>query len=299
MEVITSFAGQVIRFVVSLQLWDILDILVIAFLIYRLLMLVHKTQFSNLFKGVLIIVVLMWLSAGRLRALNFLLGQVIDIGILALLILFQPEIRRMLERMGSSGTNILSFLSKPRVDAHTVQRAIDATVRACEEMSQSRTGVLIVFERSTSMDDVLRSGTRLDAELSVELMKNIFFINAPMHDGAMLVRQCRILGAGCMLPLSKNINLSRDLGMRHRAGIGISESSDAVVVLVSEETGAISVAVGGLLKRHLTADTLRQLLLNELMPRAEQAEEDKTQKKGKLIRWLLQKEETNDASEDR
>ena len=140
---------------------------------------------------------------------------------------------------------------------------------ACTEMSQTRTGALIVFEREILLDDMVRSGTVLDAAVSSELLKNIFFVKAPMHDGAVIVRHGRVLGAGCMLPLSKNVNLSRDLGMRHRAGIGMSENSDAVVVIVSEETGSISVAVGGMLKRHLMAETLENLLRNELLPREE------------------------------
>ena len=131
-----------------------------------------------------------------------------------------------------------------------------------------------MFERKLLLDDIVRSGTTLDAAVSSELLKNIFFVKAPMHDGAVIIRQGRILGAGCMLPLSKNVNLSRDLGMRHRAGIGMSENSDAVVVIVSEETGSISVAIGGMLKRHLMPETLRQLLCNELMPQPEE-ESDK------------------------
>ena len=141
-------------------------------------------------------------------------------------------------------------------------------------MSQSRTGALIVFEREILLDDMVRSGTVLDASVSSELLKNIFFVKAPMHDGAVIVRHGRVLGAGCMLPLSKNVNLSRDLGMRHRAGIGMSENSDAVVVIVSEETGSISVATGGMLKRHLKPETLDNLLRNELLPQ-EEAETDK------------------------
>ena len=141
-------------------------------------------------------------------------------------------------------------------------------------MSQTRTGALIVFEREILLEDMVRSGTVLDASVSNELLKNIFFVKAPMHDGAVIVRHGRVKAAGCMLPLSKNVNLSRDLGMRHRAGIGMSENSDAVVVIVSEESGSISVAVGGMLKRHLKPETLENLLRNDLLPR-EELEEDR------------------------
>ena len=273
MEMIAGAAQQVWNLILSLRFWDVLDILVIAYLVYRLLLLVRRTNTSRLLKGVLLILLALWLSSGRLRALNYLLSHIVDIGILALLILFQPEIRRVLEQMGSSRWNVLEFFARPQVDRQSLEQAISQTVAACGDMSRSRTGALIVFERHIQLDEVLRSGTKLDAEVSSELLKNIFFVKAPMHDGAVIIRQGRVLGAGCMLPLSRNVNLSRDLGMRHRAGIGMSENSDAVVVLVSEETGSISVAVGGMLKRHLMSNTLEQLLRNELLPR--EADEDK------------------------
>ena len=153
-----------------------------------------------------------------------------------------------------------------------IENAIAQTVLACTEMSKTRTGVLIVFEREMALDDIARTGTIVDARVSSELLKNIFFVKAAMHDGAVIMRDGRLLAGGCMLPLSKNVNLSRDLGMRHRAGIGMSENSDAVVVIVSEETGSISVAIGGMLKRHLQAETLSQLLHNELMPQQEETD---------------------------
>ncbi len=173
--------------------------------------------------------------------------------------------------MGSR--RIVAFFSHTE-NTNVLEHAITQTVLACTEMSQSRTGALIVFEREILLDDMLRSGTTLDAAVSNELLKNIFFVKAPMHDGAVIVRHGRVQGAGCMLPLSRNVNLSRDLGMRHRAGIGMSENSDAVVVIVSEETGAISVAIGGMLKRHLKSETLEILLRNELLPQ-EDSNEDK------------------------
>lgn len=286
MEVVMNAVQWVINLIQSLRLWDVLDILVIAYLVYHLIMLVHRTNSSRILKGVLVVLLAVWLSTGRLRALNFILSNVVDIGILAVLILFQPEIRRILEQVGSSRVNVLSLFARPQVDNQVIERAIKETVEACGDMSKSRTGALIVFEREIQLDEMVRSGTRLDAELSSELLKNIFFVKAPMHDGAAIVRQGRVLGAGCMLPLSRNVNLSRDLGMRHRAGIGMSENSDAVVVLVSEETGSISVAVGGMLKRHLMMDTLEQLLRNELLP---QKEEDKAKSATKVPMDLIKK----------
>ena len=243
------------------------------------------------------VIIALWLSSGRLRALNFLLNHIVEWGVVALLVLFQPEIRRVLEQVGSSRQPFLELFSKPQVDRHTIEGAISQTVSACGDMSKSRTGALIVFERHIQLDEVLRSGTKLDAEVSSELLKNIFFVKAPMHDGAVIVREGRVLGAGCMLPLSRNVNLSRDLGMRHRAGIGMSENSDAVVVLVSEETGSISVAVGGMLKRHLMTETLEQLLRNELLPQPED-DGEKNGKKRKGLKSLLAKEKKDGGKED-
>ena len=294
MEVLTNVIERASSFVLSLELWDLLDILVIAYLVYRLLLLVRRTNTSRLLKGVLVVIIALWLSAGRLRALNFLLNYIVEWGVVALLVLFQPEIRRVLEQVGSSSLPFLQFFSKPRVDRQAIEQAISQTVSACGDMSKSRTGALIVFERHNQLDEMLRSGTKLDAEVSSELLKNIFFVKAPMHDGAVIVREGRVLGAGCMLPLSRNVNLSRDLGMRHRAGIGMSENSDAVVVLVSEETGSISVAVGGMLKRHLMTETLEQLLRNELLP---QPEEDEGEKRTGL-KALLGKEKKDGGKAD-
>ena len=277
MEMFTKAAQELaqkfVSFVLSLQFWDILDILVITFLIYHLLLLVRRSNASRLLKGVLFVIVALWFSTERLKVFNYLLSFVVEWGVLAMFILFQPEIRRILEQMGSSSIPCLDIFKKPQVDREIIENAIQETVSACGDMSKSRTGALIVFERHIQLDDALRSGTKLDAEVSSELLKNIFFVKAPMHDGAALVRDGRVLGAGCMLPLSRNVNLSRDLGMRHRAGIGMSENSDAVVVLVSEETGSISVAVGGMLKRHLMTETLEQLLRNELLPQPEEGKE--------------------------
>ena len=202
----------------------------------------------------------------NMNSINFLMDQLVRWGVVALIVLFQPEIRRILEEVGSR--RFIAFFTRTEAGS-AVEQAIDQTVLACTEMSQSRTGALIVFEREILLDDMVRSGTMLDAAVSSELLKNIFFVKAPMHDGAVIIRHGRMLGAGCMLPLSKNVNLSRDLGMRHRAGIGMSENSDAVVVIVSEETGSISVAIGGMLKRHLKPETLENLLRNELLPQEE------------------------------
>lgn len=274
MPVVSVWIENVWRYLLLTRFTDVLDVALMAFLLYKLLTLLKTTSGTNLLKGVLIFLAVLFLSSIlHLNGISFILSRMLEWGVLALIILFQPEIRRVLEQVGSQRLKFLSIFS--REDTVTeMEKTIAQTVLACTEMSQSRTGALIVFERELLLDDLVRSGTVLDASVSSELLKNIFFVKAPMHDGAVIIRNGRVLGAGCMLPLSKNVNLSRDLGMRHRAGIGMSENSDAVVVIVSEETGSISVAIGGMLKRHLKPETLENLLRNELLPQ-ESEQEDK------------------------
>ena len=233
-------SGWILRYLLSIEISDILDIALMAFILYKIFTLVQSTKAASLVKGLMIfLAALVVSSALHLNGINYIMRSMANLGLLALIVLFQPEIRRVLEQVGSRRFTAL-FIHEETVGA--VEQAISQTVLACTEMSQTRTGALIVFEREMQLDDMVRSGTVLDATVSGELLKNIFFVKAPMHDGAVIVRHGRVLGAGCMLPLSKNVNLSRDLGMRHRAGIGMSENSDAVVVIVSEETGSISVA---------------------------------------------------------
>lgn len=270
MDKLMSVIENIGRYLLLIRPMDLVDMAIIAFLIFRLLKMVKSKRAENILKGVAVFLLALWVSQVlQLNAINYVLTHIVSVGVLALIILFQPELRQLLENLGSRNIRLLRILS-PEERTSELDRAIDQTVIACTEMSKSRTGVLIVFERKLLLDDMVRSGTTLDASVSSELLKNIFFVKAPMHDGAVIIRNGRILGAGCMLPLSKNTNLSRDLGMRHRAGIGMSENSDAVVVIVSEETGSISVAVGGMLKRHLMPETLSKLLRNELLPVADE-----------------------------
>ena len=268
---IATLPGTIGRYLMMLRVRDLLDMAIVGFVFYKILTLMKSTRAASLLKGVLVFLAALMLSTIlNMNSINFIMDQLVRWGVVALIVLFQPEIRRILEEMGSR--RFIAFFSKTEAGS-AVEQAIDQTVLACTEMSQTRTGALIVFERENLLDDMVRSGTVLDAAVSSELLKNIFFVKAPMHDGAVIVRNGRVLGAGCMLPLSKNVNLSRDLGMRHRAGIGMSENADAVVVIVSEETGSISVAIGGMLKRHLKPETLANILRNELLP--QEADEDK------------------------
>ena len=296
MESVLSVLENMGRFLLLIRPADVVDVAIMAFVVYKLLGLMKATRAGNLVKGVGVFLVAMWLSSSsvfNLRGVNYILGFILEWGVLALVILFQPEIRQLLETLGARNISLLKLLGTERKITE-MEQAIEQTVVACTEMYKSRTGVLIVFERKIPLDDLVRSGTTLDAAVSGELLKNIFFVKAPLHDGAVIIRDGRVLGAGCMLPLSRNVNLSRDLGMRHRAGIGVSESSDAVVVIVSEETGSISVALGGMLKRHLKPETLNQLLCNELIPEPEEENEKPRFALMELLRQRRKEEQDGD-----
>lgn len=265
MQIIKNTLTEPFRLITSMGLADIIDILIVACIIYWLIGFIRRTNSSKVANGIVILVLALWLSGlFKLAVTNYILKAVFEIGILAVIILFQPEIRRALEKVGSRG---FAFLGKEQ--NFSMDSAIMQTVFACEEMSRSSTGALIVFERDNRLSDAINSGTQLDARVSAELLRNIFYDKSPLHDGAVIIKDGRIAAAGCMLPLSSNSNLSRDLGMRHRAALGISEHSDAVVAIVSEETGSISLAVEGMLKRHLSQDTFEAVLRKELLPNIE------------------------------
>lgn len=251
---------------------DVVDILIVAYIIYRLMKLLKDTSAARLAKGVIwLLLIFLVASVAGLTTISFILQTSLGIGVTAAIVIFQPELRRLLEQLGKGN---LSGLLTSANDPDAAEAAIDATVKACADMSRTKTGVLIVFERKERLGEIIATGTMVDAEPSAELLKNIFFKNSPLHDGALIMRDGRICAAGCVLPLSGNQNLSRDLGTRHRAAVGMSESSDSVLVVVSEETGAISVAIGGMLKRHLSPEILRKVLENELIA------DDKPDKKG-------------------
>ena len=242
---------------------DILDILIVAYIIYRVMKLLKDTSAERLIKGIIILVGIMLLASMlHLTMISWLLQQALNVGLFAIVVVFQPELRRLLEQIGKGN---FSRLIVPTDAQDEFESMITATVSACADMSRTKTGALIVFERRERLGEIISTGTMVDAAPSAELIKNIFFKNSPLHDGAMIVRAGRVCAAGCVLPLSGNQSLSRDLGTRHRAAVGMSESADSVLVVVSEETGSISVAIGGMLKRHLSPDMLRKLLENELL----------------------------------
>jgi len=254
---------------------DFVDILIVAFLVYKLLALIRNTTAAQVLKGIGLLLVVLGVSALlRLKMLNFILSNTMQVGLTAIIVLFQPELRKMLESAGARRFPKL-LINRTDDEQTRIEMVLNQTVNACSQLSKNRVGALIVFEREVFLSDAIKTGTPLDAQVSSMLLKNLFFPNAALHDGAVIIREGRIIAAGCMLPLSENTHLSRELGMRHRAGVGISEHSDAVAVIVSEESGSISVAVGGMLKRHINTETLSTLLKNELIE-----QEDPAAKKG-------------------
>ena len=274
-----EFKGKVVLFGIS----DVVDIAIMAFLIYKVIMLMRRTNSGAVAKGVLLLLFALGVSTFfHLNTVSYLLQQLMVWGVVALVVIFQPEIRRFLEQMGRTS---LGKVFTPEEARNELDSAITQTVDAYMSLSKSKTGALMVFERKNMLDDAIKTGTALDCTVNAELLKNIFWNKAPLHDGAVIVRAGRIVGAGCMLPMSGNVNLSRELGMRHRAGIGASEHTDAVVAIVSEETGSISVAVGGMLKRHLAPGAQERLLRNQLLPERENDEAASKFKLGNLLRF--------------
>ena len=250
--------------IARMQWSDYVDIALVALIIYLLMPLIRTPSTMRIARSVIVLLVVAWLTdALELYTLSFILNQFLAVGLLAFVVLFQPELRRMLDRLGNVRLRNFFGFEKPTQEMDAV---ISQTVMACEIMSREKVGALIVFSREARLDEYMRTGTQIDGQVSEQLIRNIFFPKASLHDGAMIVREGRVAAAGCVLPLSDSHRLSADLGTRHRAGVGISEVSDAVVIIVSEETGTISVAVGGMLKRHLATKTLEKLLHNELCP---------------------------------
>ena len=281
LEIVQNFIQTNIPIARSIRVSDVLDIAILSYFIYKLLWTFRKSSSGGVMRGVGVLLLAVWgASRMKLTATSFVLNRAVEWGLLAIVILFQPELRRLLERMGTGWLG--DVFSSNRTSPALLEEAIVETTEAYASMSRDKVGALMVFERRNLLDEVIHTGTELDCAVNSELLKNIFWNKAPLHDGAVIVRNGRIVGAGCMLPLSGNVNLSRDLGMRHRAGIGISEHSDAVVVIVSEETGSISAAVDGMLKRHLAPDTLERLLRNELLHDDEDESEKKVKKPNQL-----------------
>ena len=244
----------------GIRIADVIDILIVAVVVYKLLGLIKQTRAEQLFKGVLLLIVATFLSdLFNLHTINWILKGTVTLGAVAILVVFQPELRRGLEYLGRS-----KFVNAPfeQMDKEKGKHITSSIAKAIDAFSRDRVGALIVFERQTNLTDIIETGTIVDAEISDQILGNIFYEGAPLHDGAVIIRDGRVYAAGCVLPLTRNNNISKDLGTRHRAGIGITENSDALTLIVSEETGIISMAEDGQLYRFLDVKTVEKQLLN-------------------------------------
>ena len=252
--------------------WDIVDILIVAFLFYKLMRFLRNTNAQKLFQGLVLLAAATLLAEiMHLKAFGFIMRTVMEVGILALVIIFQPELRKMLDQIGSQKLANLFGMGRAQ-EAKSTDTAILQTIEAVSSLAWTKTGALIVFQREDDLQNIINTGTTINADVNAELLKNLFYNKAPLHDGAVIIANGRIAAAGCILPLSGKQNIGKDLGTRHRAGLGQSENYDSLSVIVSEETGGISLAEGGVLKRHLAPETLEGLLIAKLMPEEEVTE---------------------------
>ena len=270
-EAIASWWEWMVSIAMNFQFKDAVDIIIVAFLIYGVVKLVRETRAGQLVKGLFLLVILFIISSYfNLVMVSRVLAYFFQFAFVAILIVFQPEIRKALEQVGRNnvGQSIAAVVTgrDRSYDRAQIRKAINAVVDGVGILQQLKMGALIVFERKTKLGDIIETGTQINCEPSGQIVGNIFFNKAPLHDGAMIIRDGMIHAAGCILPLTKNTSVSAELGTRHRAALGVSEESDAVVVVVSEETGQISVAVNGVLARRFTRDTLRDVLEGYLIP---------------------------------
>lgn len=255
-----AFFDYIIKYIQLLRISDVIDVLIVSVILYYLINLIRETRAVQLVKGILLLFLVFFISQWlKLNALNYILGGAMQIGVFAIIVIFQPELRNLLERMGRFKVGRIIDLAVDTSDDEQ-QRVIESVAQAASDMSESKTGALIVMERATRLGEFISTGTMLDASVSSGLLENIFVPNTPLHDGAVIIRNNRIVTAGCLLPLTANNNLSRDLGTRHRAAIGLSEVTDAVIIVVSEETGKISIALNGSLTRNLSKEALAKAL---------------------------------------
>lgn len=272
---------------VGFRLIDVLDIVIVAYLVYKILGFIQETRAQQLVRGLVVLGIVFFLSDFlKLYLLNWLLRNFVTMGLFALIVLFQPELRRGLEQLGRRNIVSGQFRSLDKENAIEVVKEI---VAAVDDFSATRTGALIVFERETMLNDIIETGTIVDARISVRLLGNFFYEGSPLHDGAVIIRGDRIHAASCVLPLTEKKNIGRNLGTRHRAGLGVSEVSDALVIVVSEETGVISVAEDGNFRRFMDLKSVEKILLGVYMPQEETFRE-------RMTRTLKhrRKEETRD-----
>ncbi len=265
---------------------SVVDILLVALVVFALIRLIRDSRAEQLFKGILLLVVAFGAATlFRLKTLQFLLNILFDNALILVVVIFQPEIRRALEQAGSSRFGILRTFGMDREEmVKAWKQAIAATVKAASALQEQHAGALIVFERQTKLGDIVTSGTLLEAQPSPELLGNIFFKNTPLHDGAVILREGRVCAAGCILPLT-DLQIGTSMGTRHRAAVGMSENSDAIVVVVSEETGIISIAQGGILRRDFTPEELKSELESAMLVALQKEEQ------GEKKRWFMKRKE--------
>ncbi|MBV7271565.1 TIGR00159 family protein [Clostridiaceae bacterium UIB06] len=254
----------VVNSIKNMSLSSIMDILVVSYIFYKAYMLIKETRAEQLLKGIIFIILLIPVSNFlNLTMMNWILTKTLTIGVLSFIIIFQPEIRRALEQLGRTAFNDRHILE----DEETMERIVTEIVNSAENLSETKTGALIVIEQITGLEDIINTGTRLDAVVSSALLENIFVVNTPLHDGATIIRNDRIVSSGCFLPLTNSQEINKKLGTRHRAAIGLSENSDALVIVVSEETGNISLAVNGVLTRNYSRERLKDILIRIIKKR--------------------------------
>lgn len=262
---LASFNEAFFKLISMIKITDVIDILIVTFLIYKGLRFIRDTRTVQLLKGIVVLVVIMQASYFlNLHTVYYLISNAMQLGFIAILIVFQPELRKALEQLGRTSMGKW-FNFDDQTDMTKCEDMIEEVSKSCQSMSKSKIGALIVIERETKLGDIISTGIKINADVMSELLINIFVPKTPLHDGAVVVREGKIVAASCFLPLSQNPNLSKELGTRHRAGVGVSEESDSVVVIVSEETGRISIAVGGELYVNLTGDALKERLKKLLM----------------------------------
>lgn len=281
-----GFFDYAINFIRIMRIADIIDIFIVTIAIYYLMIAIRGTRAVQLMKGILVIVAVYMLSGLlRLHTLNYILSALVQVAMFGVIVIFQPELRNLLEKMGRLKVGHVLGIAVDFVnEREEMETVIDNISGAADDMSRTRTGSLIVIERHTRLGEYTSSGTLINADVTRELLKNIFVPNTPLHDGAVIIRGSKIITAGCVLPLTANTNLATELGTRHRAALGLSETSDAVIVVVSEETGKISIAMNGSLTRNLTEQTLKKALTKLLIP-----EEEEPGDKSKKLKILKSK----------
>lgn len=283
MQEISSFIVNSLK---NISISSILDIIVVAYIFYKVYALIKETRAEQLLKGIILMIMLIPISyILKLEMLNFILNKTLTIGLLSVVIIFQPEIRRVLEHIGRSAFEELHKIQDEEKRNITVNEIVNAVVN----LAETKTGALIVIEQSTRLGDILNSGTILDANVTSNLLENIFVVNTPLHDGATIIRKDKILASGCVLPLTNNNTISKKLGTRHRAAIGLSEISDAIILIVSEETGIVSLAINGRLTRNYDKEKLRIILLKML----EHSEKKNVKSAGEKVKAWLRRKKVN------